>query len=226
VQLPAVAGQDPPALCEAGGFATQLFHDTFDSGGSPAARWSVSFTAATADFTPRQWQVVGISRTIAQAALLWPRLPRRHCAPGGDESGVLHLVSPQITIPASVTAPRLTFDHWVATEAGWDGGNLKISVNGGPWQLVKAADFVYNPYNTTLFTPAQGNTNPMAASRRSRAPTAAAVDGSWGRSIVNLAPYAKPKDTVRLRFDMGSDGCAGTFGWYIDDLMIYQCHKR
>jgi Zn-dependent metalloprotease len=149
-----VLAKDPPALCEAGGFATQLFHDTFDSGGSPAARWSVSFTAATADFTPRQWQVVpDLPDHRAGSAFFGLDFPGGTCAPGGDESGVLHLVSKEIAIPASVTAPRLTFDHWVATEAGWDGGNLKI-------------------------------------------------------------------------FDMGSDGCSGTFGWYIDDLMIYQCHKR
>ena len=49
------------------------------------------------------------------------------------------------------------------------------------------------------------------------------VSGSWGRSIVNLAPYAKPKDKIRLRFDLGSDGCGGSFGWYVDDLMVYSC---
>ena len=43
---------------------------------------------------------------------------------------MLHLTSPKITIPANTTNPRLTFEHWVASEAGFDGGNLKISVNG------------------------------------------------------------------------------------------------
>ena len=50
------------------------------------------------------------------------------------------------------------------------------------------------------------------------------VGGSWGRSIVNLAPYATPKDTIRLRFDIGNDGCTGNVGWYVDDLMVYKCH--
>ena len=219
--------KDPPPLCEAGSFATQLFHDTFDGGDSPAARWSVGFTAVTADFTPRQWQVVSdLPDDRAGSAFFGLDYRGGTCAPGGNESGVLHLVSKEITIPASVAAPRLTFDHWAATEERWDGGNLKISVNGGPWQLVKAADFVYNPYNTTLFTPVQGNTNPMAGEPAFSGADEGSVDGSWGRSIVNLAPYAKPKDKVRLRFDMGSDGCSGTFGWFIDDLMVYQCHKR
>jgi hypothetical protein len=112
----------------------------------------------------------------------------------------------------------------VATEAGWDGGNLKISVNDGPWVLVKAADFVYNPYNTTLFTKAQGNSNPIAGQAAFSGTDGGVVVGSWGRSIVNLAPYAKPKDKIRLRFDLGNDGCGGRFGWYLDDLMVYKCH--
>ncbi len=218
--------QNPPPLCEAGGFATQLFHDTFDSGDSSSARWSVSHTAVfPADFTPRDWQVVSdLPDGRAGRAFFGVDPNIGTCAPGGDESGVLHLDSPQITIPASITDLMLTFDHWVATEAGWDGGNLRISVNGGPWQLVQATDFVYNPYNTTLFTAAQGNTNPLAGQPAFTGADGGAVSGSWGRSIVNLAPYAKPKDKIRLRFDIGTDGCGGAFGWYIDDLMVYKCH--
>ena len=35
------------------------------------------------------------------------------------------------------------------------------------------------------------------------------VEGSWGRSHVNLTDYAAPGDTVQLRFDIGNDGCTG-----------------
>ena len=37
----------------------------------------------------------------------------------------------------TVKNPRLTFVHWFATEPGWDGGNVSISVNGGPWKLIR-----------------------------------------------------------------------------------------
>jgi hypothetical protein len=136
---------------------------------------------------------------------------------------VLHADSPVIALPAGASNPRLTFDHWVATEAGFDGGNVKISVNGGPWQPVAPADFTYNPYNATLVTAAGGNTNPLAGQPAFAGTDGGAVDGSWGRSHVNLAPYAKPGDTVRLRFDFGQDGCTGFFGWYLDDLQVYSC---
>ncbi len=216
--------KDPPPLCEAGGKVKTLFMDNFENGGSTADRWTMTHTAVTGDFTPRDWMVAAnLPGKRAGRALFAVDFTGGTCAPGGDESGVQHAVSPEITIPASGSEPRVTFDHWVATEAGWDGGNLKVSVNGGAWQLVKTTDFVYNPYNATLFTSGQGNTNPMAGQPAFSGGDGGSVSGSWGRSIVNLAPYAKAKDKVRLRFDLGNDGCGGTFGWYVDDLMVYSC---
>ena len=215
----------PPPLCEAGGSAKSLFRDSIETGGSTADRWTVSHTAVTADFTPRDWKVVSdLPDKRPGRALFAVDFPGGTCAPGGDESGVLHIVSPEVTIPAAVDAPtRVTFDHWVATEAGFDGGNVKISVNGGAWQLIQAADFIYNPYNTTLATAAQGNTNPMAGEPAFSGSDGGSVSGSWGRSIVNLGAYAKSKDKIRLRFDLGNDGCGGSFGWYVDDVTVYSC---
>jgi Zn-dependent metalloprotease len=217
--------QDPPPLCD-GGFSTQLFHDSFDAGNSSNVKWSVSHEAvAPADFTERDWVVVSNLPDGRPGRAFFGADPDiGTCAPGGDESAVLHLDSPQITIPASVSNPMLTLMHWVATEAGWDGGNIKISVNGGPWTLIDAADFVYNPYNATLATVGQGNTNPLAGEPAFSGTDGGSVDGTWGRSIINLAPYATAKDKFRLRFDIGNDGCTGRFGWYIDDVMVYRCH--
>ncbi len=214
--------KNPPPLCDAGNLH-HLFKDDFDRGNSSANRWSVSRSGFTADFTPRDWVLTSELPDREGKGFFGPNPDIGTCAPGGDETAVLHLVSPQIAVPASNTNLRLTFEHWLATEPGWDGGNLKISVNGGPWQLVQAADFIYNPYNTTLFTVAQGNTNPMAGEFGFSGTDGGSVEGSWGRSIINLAPYAGPQDKVRLRFDIGNDGCTGRFGWYLDDLMVYTC---
>ncbi len=216
--------KSPPPLCEGDARARTLFVDRFERGESPGSRWTVSHTAVTADFTPRDWTVSGsLPGDRRGHALFGVDFRGGTCAAGGDESGVLHATSPEITVPASVSQPRLTFDHWVSTEAGFDGGNLKISVNDGPWQLVSAADFIYNPYNSTLATTAQGNTNPMAGEAGFTGADGGSVEGSWGRSIVNLAPYATSGDKIRLRFDMGGDGCGGTFGWYVDDVKVYAC---
>lgn len=227
--------KNPPPLCTKK--VKKIFKDSFESDdveeegdhdgeheSLPGSRWTVSHTAVTADFTPRDWQVVsGLPDGRGGNAFFGPDPDIGTCAPGGDESAVLHLVSPKIKIAPNVTAPRLTFDHWVATEPGWDGGNLKISVNEGPWVVVQPSDFVYNAYNTTLFTAAQGNTNPIAGEPAFSGTDGGSVQGSWGRSIVNLTPYAPPGSKIRLRFDMGNDGCTGRFGWYVDDVMVYTC---
>jgi hypothetical protein len=130
-----------------------------------------------------------------------------------------------IMIPAGATvAPRLAFDHYVATEAGWDGGNLKISINGGPFTVMPASAYTFNPYNTTLNTAAAGNTNPLAGQPGFSGTDGGSLFGSWGQSQIDLTLLGvAPGDTIRLRYDMGIDGCTGLDGWYVDDVHTYAC---
>ena len=99
---------------------------------------------------------------------------------------------------------------------------MKISVNGRAWQLVTAANFIDNPYNTTM-NAAPGNTSPLAGQQGFSGSDGGSVGGTWGRSIVNLAPHPTSDDRVKLRFELGNDGCGGTFGWYLDDVQVYRC---
>jgi len=34
---------------------------------------------------------------------------------------------------------------------------------------------------------------------------------------------AKAGDKVRIRFELGNDGCTGVVGWFIDDFEYYRC---
>jgi Zn-dependent metalloprotease len=216
--------QNPPPLCGPGETAKKRFVDGFDHGDSSTDRWSVSHQGVTATFTARDWVVVSDLPGDRPGKAFFATDPDiGTCAPGGDESGVMHLVSPPITIPPSVGPAKLTFDHWVATELNFDGGNLKVSVDDGPWVLVKPEHFVYNPYNATLATTAQGNTNPLQGQRAFSGTDGGKVEGTWGRSIVDLGTYAPAGSKIRLRFDFGTDGCGGRFGWYVDDLAVYTC---
>ena len=219
-----VLAKSPPPLCPAGAPIT-IASDGFDGGKRGGLRWLVSNAGSTPDFTPRNWGVVNNLPSGRAGYAIYAADPNiGTCAPGGDESGLMRLESPEITMPAGTATPRLSFDHWVATEAGFDGGNLKISVNGGAWTLVSAANFVYNPYNANLVSAAGGNTNPLAGQPAFTGGDAGTVlGGSWGRSIVNLAPYAGAGDKIKLRFEMGGDGCGGSFGWYLDDVQVYRC---
>jgi Zn-dependent metalloprotease len=146
----------------------------------------------------------------------------------GDISGVMRLTSPSIKIPAAAElSPRLTFEHYVATEAGWDGGNIKLSINGGAFVLIPAAAFQFNPYNSTLQTAAAGNTNPLAGEAAFTGTDGGEVHGTWGVSQINLrVAGARAGDTIRVRFDFGMDGCTGIDGWYVDNIKLQSCSTR
>ena len=93
--------------------------------------------------------------------------------------------------------------------AGWDGGNVKISINGGAYALVPASAFTFNPYNATLETAAAGQHQPARRPARLHAArTAARSTAAGAQSQIDLTSSASmPGDTIRLRFDFGMDGC-------------------
>ena len=218
---PPQLGQQPPALCPAGQ-PTALFTDTFENTGSA---WSVSHGGTTAEFIERDWTIVGDLPDDRAGQAFFAINQDYTCNQFTitDQTAVLHLDSPVITIPAGTANPRLTFEHWFATEPLWDGGNLKISVNGGPWRPIRARDFVYNAYNATLLRANQGNSNPLAGETAFSGTDDGQTGGTWGRSIINLSAFAKANDRIRVRFDFGTDICAGRVGWYVDDVQVYRC---
>jgi Zn-dependent metalloprotease len=147
------------------------------------------------------------------------------CGAGaGDVSGVMRMESPSIALPGGTM--RLSFDHYIATEQGWDGGNVSMSVNGRAYALIPSSAFLFNPYNATLQTAAAGNTNPLAGQPGFTGTDAGELVSSWGTSIIDLGATGariRPGDTVRFRFDMGMDGCTGIDGWYVDDVTVSVC---
>jgi Zn-dependent metalloprotease len=220
--------QNAPPLCPAGTTPTTFFASNFDAGDSTIDRWSWDHEAVNpATFIPRDWQLVGAGALPdgRTGRGFWAADPTGGaCSVASpNHAGVISLYSPIVTVAKSVSDARLTFEHWVATEAGWDGGNLKISVNGGPWTLVQDTDYTFNGYNGVTIL---GNTNPMKGQPVFTGTDGGSVSGSWGRSIVNLAPYATPGSKVQLRFDLGTDECGGSFGWFLDDVNMYTCKKK
>ncbi len=211
---------DPPPRCMGVGDLLSINLQDWESG---IGEW----TAATHDvanpptFNTPDWAVVSsLPDERAGSAAFVENVRSGDCLVN-DESGALNLDSPAITIPAGTLTPRLSIDHWVATELIYDGGNLKISVNGGPFELVPSAAFDISPYNNTLA--AAGNTNPLAGQDAFTGADGGSVRGSWGQSWINLTGIAGANDTVVLRFDFGVDGCAGVLGWFVDEVELYSC---
>ncbi|MGH8251660.1 MAG: M4 family metallopeptidase [Steroidobacteraceae bacterium] len=148
-----------------------------------------------------------------------------------DESGVLFLIGPEITVAADGPG-FLAFEHYFLTEAGFDGGNLMISINGGLFQpvpqlaysVVSGSAFVHNPYNGTLNDVIDQNTNPKRGEEAFQGANPISGDNNWGTSQVDLAAAGvAPGDTIRLRWDFGQDGCNGNEGWYLDRIEVFSC---
>lgn len=211
-----------PALCQGLGSVETINLQDWESG---LGGWTVGTrdVANPATFDTPDWAVMGSlpNGRSGQAAFV-ADLVTGNCA-DDDESGVLFLESPVISIPASAEVPRVAFDHWVATELGWDGGNLKVSVNGGPWTLVPASAYDFNPYNQNLSSAGAGNTNPLAGQSAFTGTDGGSNNGTWGQSQVNLLGLAFSGDDVRFRYEFGVDGCNGVIGWYVDDVQTYSC---
>jgi Zn-dependent metalloprotease len=145
-----------------------------------------------------------------------------------DISSSDQITSAVIRMPRgrNMETPRLTFDHYVATEFGWDGGNVKISVNGGAFEAIPYTAYTFNePWY--LNSAAEGNTNPLAGEDAFTGTDGGKVTGSWGQSQVDLeALGVQGGDRIRIQLDMGRDGCGGLDGWYVDNLSVSVCKAK
>jgi len=203
----------------------EVFSESFD--GRPAS-WTLSNEGVFPEYAPRDWLWTEVVPDGGDGGAFYamddPDLG--DCRAGSnDQSGVVHLDSPSIALPIA-TRPVLTFDHYVATEDRVDGGNLKISVNGGAFELVSGEAFVFNAYNDELRA-AQWNDNPLAGEDAFIGTNATTYRGSWGESQVDLSGYARGGDTIVLRFAFGTDGCNGQDGWYVDNVrLVMQPRER
>lgn len=215
-----ILAADAPALCEGNGTVETFFSEDFESASLPAG-WTASShdVADPGTFDSPGWSMSSDLPYGADGsfAAFGPDLIAGDC--GVDtEAGAINLDSPVIELPAG-SVPHVAFTHWVATEAGWDGGNLKLSVNGGPFVVVPAEAYSFNPYNGAL----NASDNPLGGEPAFTGADEGGLAGSWGQSQVDLYGLAYPGDEVQLRFDLGTDGCNGVKGWYVDNVEAYSC---
>jgi subtilisin family serine protease len=118
------------------------------------------------------------------------------------------LETPLVTVPSGQPCAVLSFWQWYANEANYDGGNVKISTDGG--------------FTWTLLTPDIGY-NGTSKSTTAGIPLEAIFTGTttgnfWHKVTFNLTPYKG--QNVKIRFHFGSDGSVTYAGWYIDDVRI------
>jgi len=211
---------NPPSRC-AGYGTLQSFSLTEWESGLGAWVAGTHDIANPASFDTPDWAAVGNlpDQRPGQAAFV-ANLNTGNCE-DDDKSGALTLDSPAIVIPQGVPVPRISVDHWFAVEYLFDGGNMNLSVNDGPFQLLPVSAFEVRPYPVVLNDEFWPNTNPLESEPAFTGPDGA--PGSWGLSHINLLGLAVAGDTVKLRFDFGVDICEGITGWYVDEVEFYSC---
>ena len=130
-----------------------------------------------------------------------------------------HLVSPTYSIPENATA-RLTFNHWICTEADWDGGSIFTSIDDGlTWQ--------HFGHNISGFYERTSTVNPNSPFYGLGIFDGSTVVGGCGNSNSNHTFSRISGDVshlagndVRMRFSFFTDTYIETDGWYIDDAGI------
>lgn len=218
---PLLASSDE--LCEAS-TSNPLFYEDWESG---IGDWTVEQLPTNPDtWTSRDWVITNSLPNNRTGQAIFAIDPINGDCASDLENGTIVLESPVITIPNITTGEfELSFNHYIATETGWDGGNLRYKLPGTRWLQVLASAFTTNPYNSTLQTTDDGNDNPLAGQEAFTGSDGGSNNGSWGQSTINLSSLGViPDSTIQLRWQLGTDGCNGTdIGWFVDEITIYNC---
>ena len=210
-----------PDLC-ATATSNPLFKENWENG---LGSWMVTNLPTNASsWEERNWVVKGNLPKGRSGKAIFAADPINGNCTTSLQNGILRLESPQITIPAFTGGKyEMAFNHYVATESTWDGGNIKYSLNGGAWTLVPLTAFSQNAYNSALDGTAS-NDNPLKGQRAFTGTDGGSLGGSWGQSVIDLSKLNLTSGSnIKFRFEMGTDGCNGIEGWYLDEIYVYNC---
>jgi hypothetical protein len=121
---------------------------------------------------------------------------------GGNYSNSVQwtLETPSISLPAADGA-ELRFWQWYEIESGWDGGNIKVAVDGGSFNLVTPVPD-YNDQTITGLGDGPGFTG----------------SAGWHEVVVDLTPFAG--HALVVRWTLGTDSSETRRGWYLDDMAV------
>jgi len=117
------------------------------------------------------------------------------------------LDTPPIVVPSGEAYAALSFWQWYYVETNYDGGNVKISTDGGATWTILTPDVGYNG---------------TASSGNAGIPGEPCFTGynndEWHQVSFDLTPYRGMAAIIRLHF--GSDSSVQRVGWYVDDMRI------
>lgn len=212
-----------PALCESANTGA-LFTENWENG---TGNWTITnIPTNPSSWIARNWvRKADLPKGRAGNAMFAVDPINGNCSTS-LQNGILRLESPVITFPEFTAGIyQMAFNHYVATETNWDGGNIKYSLNGGAWTLLPRTAFTQNPYNLNL-DGTTSNDNPLRGQAAFTGTDGGSLGGSWGQSVVDLSRIGVvPGSNIKFRFELGTDGCNGLEGWYLDEIYVYNCEQ-
>lgn len=215
-------------LCEAS-INNPIFTENWEDGINE--NWSISqLPENAAGWEAREWILkTNLPKGREGLAIYAPNPANGLESDGGGscdtQHGIIRLESPTITMPNTTDGQfELAFTHNIATEPDYDGGNIKFSIDeGNTWALVPSSSFTVNSYNKFIVTD-NDNNNPMIEEDVFSGTDENSENSSWGQSVINLSSLGVvANSTIKFRWEFGSDGCNGLDGWYVDEIVVYNC---
>jgi hypothetical protein len=186
----------------------------------------------TADLTnvPGTWHLDAYRAFGGSGTSWWVGDPNIGPNGGYDDGWYMNLQTPSLTLPAGT--PTMRFYHRYAVEDywtsppeppynGWDGMNLRISVDGGQtWTTIPTTALMPGYVQTSLYSFG------IQHCEGANVPGWCATDSAWHMQMVNLSAWAG--QTVKIRFAFASDPAVHTddnhpsfFGWMVDNIRCY-----
>ena len=215
-------------LCEAS-INNPIFTENWEDGINE--NWSISqLPENAAGWEAREWILkTNLPKGREGLAIYAPNPANGLESDGGGscdtQHGIIRLESPTITMPNTTDGQfELAFTHNIATEPDYDGGNIKFSIDeGNTWALVPSSSFTVNSYNKFIVAE-NDNNNPMIEEDVFSGIDENSENSSWGQSVINLSSLGVvANSTIKFRWEFGSDGCNGNDGWYVDEIVVYNC---
>ena len=187
---------------------------SFEGAPSVADGWHVQTPHGQA------WEFGTVSNVSGWGPSYWPSgqtgvamgLDNRH-----EANSWSHLISPSYHIPLGASA-RVSFDHFICAEPGWDGGALYTSVdNGTSWQIygqdipmfydVQHWNNAQSPFYQKWVWDGSNQKGGGCSSNKSFTHVEGDLSSFGGQDVM-------------LRFSYFSDTFIELDGWYIDDVGV------
>ena len=206
-----------------------IFQEDWESGVSE--NWIITqLPENTEAWEAREWVLRGNLPKEREGIAIYAPNPANGLEDGGNcdtQNGIIRLESRSISIPGYTDGVfELAFIHNIASEPSYDGGNIKYSLDQGTtWAIIPGDAFTVNAYNAVLTTD-NDNNNPMVEEEVFSGVDENSDNSIWGQSVIDLSSLGVvANSSIKLRWEFGSDGCNGNDGWYIDDIVIYNCSQ-